>query len=164
MSTRMTAEELLNALKDPFPANVVHWRVGNTNKKKIQRETGNQNAKATKGQALTYINSRDVMKRLDDVCGIDGWQVRYPFEGCCELSIKMPDGTWITKANGAGKTDIEGEKGIFSDAFKRAATMFGIGRYLYYLPSPWVDLDQYGKFTPPALPAWALPKQAKEAA
>ena len=40
-------------------------------------------------------------------------------------------GVWITKTDGAGETDIEGEKGAFSDAFKRAAVHHGVARYLY---------------------------------
>src|SRR5262249_14174357 len=32
-------------------------------------------------------------------------------------------------------------KAAFSDALKRAAVKFGIGRYLYRLPSQWVDYD-----------------------
>jgi hypothetical protein len=64
---------------------------------------------------------------------------------------------WVWKANGAGETQVEGKKGEYSDAFKRAAVMWGIGRYLYDLPNVWVNLDQYGKFEPPNLPDWAIP-------
>lgn len=146
-------------LKEPFDPRVIHWRVGATNAKKIQRETGDKNAKPTKGIAVAYINSRDVTKRLDDVCG-DLWQDRYPFEGCCEIGLKI-DGEWLWRSNGAGKTDFEAEKGQYSDAFKRAAVMWGVGRYLYYLENIWVDLDQWGKFTTPTLPKWAYPKEIK---
>ena len=52
----------------------------------------------------------------------------------CELSLKI-NGVWITKTDGAGDTNIEGEKGGLSDAFKRAAVKFGVGRYLYYMPN-----------------------------
>jgi hypothetical protein len=46
-----------------------------------------------------------------------------------------------------------------AQAFKRAASCFGLGRYLYNLPETWVDLDGQGKPTRlPALPNWALPK------
>jgi hypothetical protein len=41
------------------------------------------------------------------------------------------DGNWIWKWDGAGETDIEGEKGSFSDSFKRAAVSWGIARDLY---------------------------------
>lgn len=147
----------LDKLSIPFPAEKIHWRVGSTNKKKVARETGNQNAKPTKGIPLAYIDARDVMERLDIVCGPGNWQCRYPFTGCCEIGIKI-DGEWVWKANGAGVTDYEAEKGQYSDAFKRAAVLWGIGRYLYDLPNTWVDLDDWGNpKQKPTLPQWALP-------
>ena len=39
-----------------------------------------------------------------------------------------------------GDTGTEGEKGAISDAFKRAAVKFGVGRYLYEIKSGWIDL------------------------
>ena len=147
---------ITNQLKEPFDPKIVHWRVGATNAKKLNVKPW----EATKGIALAYIDARDVMKRLDDVCG-DLWQVDYPFDGCCKIGIKIGD-EWIWRSNGAGETDVEGEKGKFSDAFKRAAVLWGVGRYLYYLPNVWCDLSN-GKITqPPKLPNWAYPKQ-KEA-
>jgi hypothetical protein len=55
-------------------------------------------------------------------------------------------------------------KAAFSDALKRAAVKFGIGRYLYRLPSQWVDYDPQKRqiSRPPTLPTFALP--AKPAA
>jgi hypothetical protein len=49
--------------------------------------------------------------------------------------------------------------GAEAQAFKRASSCFGLGRYLYNLPETWVDLDGQGKPTRlPVLPNWALPK------
>lgn len=139
-------------LKQPFDPKVIHWRVGATTQDKA------------KGIGLAYIDARDVMKRLDDVCG-DKWQCDYPFEGCCRIGIKIDD-EWIWRSNGAGETQVEGEKGRFSDAFKRAAVLWGIGRYLYYLPNEWVALKPKGRShvlaTTPTLPKWALPKEEKK--
>ena len=127
---------ILNELKKVFPPEKISWRVGNTNAKKLNCKPW----EATKGSALAYIDARDVMERLDDVVGVDKWQCKYPYPGCCELSIKFGE-EWITKSNAAGETQVEAEKGQASDAFKRAAVLFGIGRYLYDLPLIWVDLD-----------------------
>jgi hypothetical protein len=149
----------LDELKKPFPENRIHWRVGSTNKRKIQKETGNKDAKPTKGIPLAYIDARDVMERLDYVCGPENWQCRYPFAGCCEIGIKI-NGEWVWKSNGAGVTDVEAEKGQYSDAFKRAAVLWGIGQYLYDLPNVWVDLtgNNYDPFKEaPTLPQWATP-------
>jgi hypothetical protein len=120
-------------LASPFPPSLVSWRVGSMNKEK------------TSGMALAYIDARDVMRRLDDVCGPGGWQARYPHANgktICEIGLRIGD-EWVWKANGAGDTDIEAEKGAISDAFKRAAVMWGVGRYLYDLPSPWVKVNQF---------------------
>ncbi|TGP34048.1 hypothetical protein EN828_10270 [Mesorhizobium sp. M2D.F.Ca.ET.185.01.1.1] len=121
----------LAKLRDPFPPDIIEWRVGSTSKDK------------SKGLALAYITARDVMQRLDEVCGPENWQCDYPHAGSktvCRIGIKVGE-EWIWKANGAGDTDIESEKGALSDAFKRAAVLWGIGQYLYDLESPWVTLD-----------------------
>lgn len=124
-------------LKKPFNPTVISWRVGATNGDK------------SKGIALAYLNARDVMERLDEVCGVEGWQCRYPFMGCCEISICVgagPQGAiWVSKSNGAGQSDIEAEKGQYSDAFKRAAVLWGIGRYLYDLPNTWFPIEPHGR-------------------
>ncbi len=148
-------------LKEPFDPALISWRIGSTNKKSEQRN--DPKAKATKGIALAYINARDVMNRLDEVVGPGGWSDKY-FETTsgrlmCEITILDPDtNRFITKSDGAGDSDIEGEKGAISDAFKRAAVKFGVGRYLYDLPNSWVELNEKEQIkTYPKLPNWALP-------
>lgn len=136
----------LDELKAPFNPTVISWRVGATNGEK------------TKGIALAYLNARDVMERLDEVCGPENWQARYPFTGCCDIGIRINkfiqdatgstkgylDSQWVWKSNGAGQSDIEAEKGQYSDAFKRAAVLWGIGRYLYDLPNTWYPIKKVG--------------------
>lgn len=125
----------LSELSKPFPANEIEWRVGSTNQAK------------TEGLALAYLTARHIMDRLDEVCGAACWQDRYEFHGSrtvCYLSIKIGD-EWVTKADGAGDSDVEAEKGAISDALKRAAVKWGIGRYLYTLQSPWVAIEPAGR-------------------
>lgn len=133
----------------PFSVKRISWRVGSTNQEK------------TKGIALAYIDARDVMGRLDEVFGMDGWSDSYTETPSgrlvCTLSVLI-DGKWINKSDGAGDTQVEGEKGAISDAFKRAAVKFGIGRYLYELPNTWVELENKRIKQPPTLPAWATPE------
>ena len=145
-------ETITDRLKEPFAPNRIHWRVGATTAKK----EGVPVWQASKGIALAYIDARDVMKRLDDVCG-DGWQAKSPYKGYCEVGLKV-DGEWLWRGNGAGETDVEGEKGQYSDAFKRAAVLWGIGRYLYMLPNVWCELDNGKIKKPPTLPEWATPE------
>lgn len=128
-------DEIFASLKEPFPAENVSWRVGSTT------------ADKSKGMPLAYIDARDVMERLDDVVGPGNWQSRYTHAGAktvCEIGLLINQ-NWVWKANGAGDTDFEGEKGAMSDAFKRAAVLWGIGRYLYGIKSPWVEIEQFGK-------------------
>jgi len=107
------------------------------------------------GGILHYIDARDVMFRLDEVIGPLNWQDTYKEvmgRIICTLSLRFEDeDEWISKEDGAGDTKIEGEKGGISDAFKRAACRWGVGRYLYYFPKDgsipsWADPDS-GKWT-----------------
>lgn len=134
-------------LKEPFPVELISWRVGATNKQK-------NGGKATKGIALAYIDARDVMERLDAVCGIENYQVLHPHANgktSCRIGIKV-NNEWIWKENGAGDSAMDAEKGAFSDSFKRAAVLWGIGRYLYDVANVWVDLDEWGKIKNPKEP------------
>lgn len=120
-------EELL--FKIPFKK--IEWRVGNFSKDK------------TKALALGYIDSRDLMQRLDDVVGSFGWSTYDKKEGdtyYCQLTI-----SGCTKTGAAGATSMEAEKGGSSDAFKRAGYLYGIGRYLYNLSDhkTWVTLNDW---------------------
>jgi hypothetical protein len=159
----------MELLKRPFAEDKIHWRVGSTNAKKL----GCKPWEATKGSALAYVDARDVMQRLDEVIGAQHWQCRYPLADSglliCEVGIRisaldsiydMQDSgdQFVWKANGAGDTQVEAEKGKCSDAFKRAAVLWGVARYLYYLPFSWVDLENGRlKYNPP-LPKWATPE------
>lgn len=132
--------DVFNRLKAPFPPDRISWRVGSTTQDK------------KKGLAFGYIDARDVMERLDDVCGPENWQCSYPHANgktICSIGIRVArDGggfEWVYKADGAGDSDVEAEKGAMSDAFKRAAVRFGIGRYLYDIPATWVEIEAAGR-------------------
>jgi hypothetical protein len=129
-------------LRAPFPADRVSWRVGPTNRDK------------TKGMALAYVDARDIQDRLDDVCGPENWQNRYPHANgktVCEIGIRVGD-DWVWKSDGAGDTDMEAEKGALSDAFKRAAVKWGLARYLYDIESPWVKITEQKQIDPSEMP------------
>ena len=119
----MNVKETLEQLSEPFPPEKVSLRQGGG------------------GKFLAYLNARDVMQRLDDVVGPTFWSDSYEETPsgrvmCC-IDIMIHDskgGRWVSKCDGAGDTTIEGAKGAISDAFKRAAVKWGIGRYLYDLP------------------------------
>lgn len=147
-------DDLKEKLSAPFLPSEIEWRIGATNKDK------------TSGIALPYITNRAIMNRLDDTVGITNWKNEFYIQDkskICGISIRIND-EWITKYDGADDTNIEATKGGISNAMKRAAVQWGIGRYLYKLPTMWVGIEPNGKSykikgKPPELPNWALPKQ-----
>lgn len=136
-----TANDILTLLSAPFAADKLSWRVGQKNKDK------------TKAMMLVYIDSRDVQDRLDEVCGMN-WKDDYK-EVQGRLVCNLQVGNTV-RTDGAGDTDFEGEKGGLSDAFKRAAVKFGIGRYLYNAKNfpTWLDINGDSDYK--------LPQRAKE--
>lgn len=129
----------ISKLKQPFPESQISWRAQSVTK------DGN------KALALAYIDARDVMNRLDDVIGPANWKDRYIDSGkrtYCTISIRASvfdelNTGWVSKSDAAGDSEVEAEKGAVSDAFKRAAVKWGIGRYLYDMPAPWVPCESY---------------------
>ncbi len=126
-----------------------------------------QMVKNNRALAMGYIDARLIQDRLDEVLGVENWQDRYDFlpDGSvvCRLRIKL-GGHWITKMDVGSPSEQPDSgdrvKAAVSDALKRAAVKFGIGRYLYRLPAVWADYDPIRKqlVRPPQLPAFAIPK------
>jgi hypothetical protein len=129
----------------PFPASDVCWRLQYVNEQQKQ------------GIAVPYLNARAIADRLDAVVGQNRWKDSYtPWHDCvvnkktkasqlCTISIYDEElGQWIEKTDGAEDSDIEPVKGGLSDAFKRAAVKWNIGRYLYGLSTVWVNAEARG--------------------
>lgn len=146
---------IAEALAAPFDGSEVKF--------KPQAVSGNR------ALALPYVDARVIQDRLDEVLGVMGWQDSYEClpDGAvvCRLRIRL--GTeWITKEDVGGQSEQPDEgdrrKAAFSDALKRAAVKFGIGRYLYRQKPQWCDYDpQKRQFvTPPRLPGQATPRKA----
>jgi len=131
-------QEEIKRLYEAFSFKDVEW--------KIQVATQDK----TCGMAVAYLNSRAIQTRLDEVVGACNWKNCYvPWQNnaqLCGLSIYDSERKdWVTKYDGAENTEIEAVKGGLSDSFKRAAYMWGIGRYLYQIDGIWVDIEQRGK-------------------
>jgi hypothetical protein len=151
-------EALMQALSAPFDPREVKFKPAVV--------TGNR------ALALAYVDARVIQDRLDDVLGVSGWQDEYDClpDGSvvCRLHLRFGD-EWITKMDVGGQSEQPDEgdrrKAAFSDALKRAAVKFGIGRYLYRLPTQWCDYDAQKKlFTrSPTLPPAALPAKSPAA-
>lgn len=112
-----------------------------------------------------YITARTVQNRLDEVLGPENWTEEYVPTGrhnsvMCRLTITLPDGSKLTKCDAGGSAGIQDggddDKSAHSDALKRAAVKFGIGRELYR--------DGVAKLTPvrsiPPRPLTSMPQPA----
>lgn len=106
-----------------------------------------------KASCVAYIDARDVMKLLDEEVGIGKWQDKFDTTSkylICSIGIKI-DNEWIWKSDTGADMLSEKvdesihDKGLFSDAFKRAAVKWGVGRFLYDLDIQWIKVNAYKK-------------------
>ena len=146
MSER-SAAEVFEELAKPMP---YKWRL-----KSVANRAKKPYPDGSRGQFLAYIDARDVFNRLDAVLGPDRWQdsvKRVNEDGSVIVSLSLSiSGEWLTKEDigypnnpGAGVED-EPLKAAVSDAIKRAAVHYGIGRFLYDLPPTWTEIDANGQ-------------------
>ena len=148
---------LTQALSEPFDPSEVKFKPAVV--------SGNR------AMALAYVDARVIQDRLDDVLGVEGWSDDYEVltDGSvvCRLRLRLGD-EWVIKVDVGGPSEQQdgGDrmKAAFSDALKRAAVKFGVGRYLYRLPAQWVDYDPHRRqfARQPVLPAFALPKKKED--
>ena len=165
-------QELIAALGTPFDPAHIKWRVTNT------VTTGSRNGPVLRGQVLAYADPRAYTDRLNAVFGPAGWtrdyrvQVVQNFErlerGATERTItaKIVVTCKLTihgfgAHTGLGEEWADNENAgtaAEAQAFKRACSCFGLGRYLYDLEGQWMDLDEHKRpLQTPRLPDWAVP-------
>jgi hypothetical protein len=153
-TTQKATATVAKALAVPFAAKDVHFKPAAIN--------GNR------ALAIAYVDARAIQERLDSVLGMDGWQDEYTClpngSVVCTLRVRIND-EWIAKID-VGSPSAQSDEGdrikaAFSDALKRAAVKFGIGRYLYQLAGEWVEYDPKRRqfVLQPRLPAWAIPTE-----
>ena len=91
-----------------------------------------QSVKGKNAICVPYLDARAVHERLDIVCGAGNWQNTYDADsGVASIGIRVND-EWIWKSDVGTESNVEKIKGKASDAFKRAAVLWGIGRDLYF--------------------------------
>ncbi len=141
----MSWPELLKQLSVPFPATAIQWRAGSTTRDK------------KRAQALPYAEPRIYEDRLNQLCPGD-WSVSFRPWGenrlICELTIHGVTRSSTGESEGGFAPGTSAE----AQAFKRACSKFGLGRFLYDLPSPWVSYDPEKK-CPLETPQLAAPAQ-----
>ena len=156
-------DEVWRKLAEPFPPGEVQWRVEALSRDK------------KRALVVPYVDARTVLDRLDKVVGPEGWHDAYEVLSDAERLVKDERGERRERlcevkcrltVLGVTKEDVgEGDslKAAFSDALKRAAVKFGVGRYLYRLEKQWVDYDpEKGRFTPRKLPEAEPEAEAEE--
>ena len=154
----MKLSDVAKRLQAPFPAHMVDWKPGVMTKDR------------KRALMMPYIDARAVMDRLDAICP-EAWSFEVqPIE-----SAKVPTMIGTLTVLGVSRSDVgEGDpsseagnsyKAAASDALKRCAVHFGIGRYLYDLPKIWAEWDDTKRQPKqkPELPEWAKPDHERSA-
>jgi hypothetical protein len=161
-------KDLIAALEVPFDARVIEWRVTNTAK-----------AGKPRGQVIPYADQRAYTDRLNALLSPAGWTRKYVVDTSanfergkdqktvakvfvtCELTI-----FGLGSHSGMGEEWADDDNAATSaeaQAFKRACSCLGLGRYLYYFCGEWVDLDERKRpKSVPRLPKWATPEGWKQ--
>ena len=153
---------LLRELELPFAASSIEWRVVNTSRDKAR------------GQVIPYADQRAYTDRLNALVTPAGWTRKYTIHTSANFE-RSKDQKIVAKVLvtceltifGLGSHSATGEEWADDDnagtsaeaqAFKRASSCFGLGRYFYYFEGTWVDLDERKKpRSAPSLPGWATP-------
>jgi hypothetical protein len=123
-------------------------------KKELPYKWRVQSTKFGKTTCVAYIDARDCMDILDEVCGPEKWQsIFYEANGLlfCKVGIlcdtgkepSQPYTEWVWKSDTGSESKVEKDKGHVSDAFKRACVEWGIGRFLYRLPIQTLQTKQW---------------------
>src|SRR3974390_644387 len=157
--------KLLAALEVPFPPDQVRWRCTNTTNDK------------KRGQFVPYADPRAYTDRLNALFSPQGWTREYKIETMSNITrVKKGEsivsgkvlvtctvtiiGLW--SHSGTGEEWADADNGMTSadaQAFNRACSCFGLGRYFYDIPAIWVDLNQHRQpARTPVLSGWALPE------
>lgn len=151
--------ELQSALEAPFDPSLLKWVVKATQHRRINRR-----GTVEFGLILPYVDPRAYSDRLTLAAGFGRWTREYQVQVIDGVIRRVRSGneakeiravkiavTCKLTITGLGTQNALGEEWADDDnavtaaeaqAFKRACTMFGIGRYLYDMEAKWVELDR----------------------
>ena len=165
--TQSTAEALVR-LEEPFASKDVKWLVAATSRD------------GRKGRITPYADPRAYTDRLNEVVTPSGWTREYTVHTVSPITRMKKDKTiqsgkvlvtcvvtlpGIGTHSGSGEEWADDENAMTSaeaQAFKRACSCFGLGRYFYNFAEMWVELNDYKQpKQQPKLPLWALPAAEK---
>ena len=100
-----------------------------------------------KATILLYISSRAVVRLLNETVGPMNWTMEFE-EVNGQLVGKMGiwdenKNKWVYKCDTGSESNIEKQKGLFSDCYKRCLSRWGVDE-LYSAPRIVVEDDKYG--------------------
>lgn len=151
MQQQPTREEwiaIMKALAAPFPADDIELRY----------EKAGKISAGQSGAVLAYVTARAVQDRLDEVVP-GAWQFTYDVLSTGARDIEVVKGRievyGLVREDVGDAPNLEKSKGAVSDAMKRAAVQWGIGRYLYKLPKASAKADGEGKIPASFFESWA---------
>ena len=126
--------ELIKKLMEPLQSADIEFRIGNASPKKGFN-------------LLAYKTARVDVARLNEVAGMN-WRNSFFYDTqgllCAEISIYNDSlAEWVSRCDIGTESKTEKEKGLYSDAFKRAAFKWGIGAELYAFPFIWINWDKW---------------------
>jgi hypothetical protein len=154
----------VSELEVPFDPQLIEWRL-----MKIERAAGQR-----RGLLMPYADQRAYADRLNALFTPAGWTRSYTVHTSANFE-RSRDGKMVAKifvtcelkvlglgthaATGEEWTDDENAgTSAEAQAFKRACSCFGLGRYLYSFGGVWVELDERNRGKQmPVLTNWATP-------
>lgn len=158
-------DALFTQLAEPFDPSEIKWRVTHTNR------DGNR------GAVIAFADPRAYTDRLNQLFTPTGWTRTYDVSTVSSVTRMKKDkliqtGKVLVTCTltisglgchaGSGEDWADEENAMTAaeaQAFKRACSCFGLGRYLYNFTEMWVPLNEYRQPVEfPKLPHWALPK------
>jgi hypothetical protein len=158
-------DALFTQLAEPFDPSEIKWRVTHTTQD------------GSRGAIIAFADPRAYTDRLNQIFTPTGWTRTYDVSTVSAVSRMKRDKAiqsgkvlvtctltihglgchagsgedWADEPNAMTKSEAQ--------AFKRACTCFGLGRYLYNFAEMWVALNEHRQpLQLPTLPQWALPK------
>ena len=171
MENAQTAAEALVRLEEPFASKDVKWLVAATSRD------------GRKGRVTPYADPRAYTDRLNQIFTASGWTREYTVHTVSPITRLKKDKpiqtgkvlvTCVVSIPGVGTHSGSGEEwaddenamtSAEAQSFKRACSVFGLGRYFYNFAEMWVDIDEYKHpRVLPTLPSWALPENERRGA
>lgn len=148
--------KLLEQLQVPFDPALIRWHA-----KDFQTIRGRRF-----GLFFPHGDPRAYKDRLNSLFGPMAWCDHYEITTIpskilvvCKLTI-TPLGPHSHSATGEEWSRNENAStSAEAQAFKRSCAAFGLGRYLYYFPGVWLEVDRENQpLMVPSLPQWATPE------